>query len=191
VPQVSVEDRELIRSCLRGDRQAYRALLARYQDPIFGYCLRMIKDSGQAEDIAQEALVRTLTRLENYDERYSFSAWVFKIATNLCIDHLRKAKRIAYSLDQEIEGKDGSFRRELPSPTPDPSERLLAEEQMRMLDAAVAIWAAIFWLFHVLGHAGGAMKGLVLFVEIAAWCVGLGTLVITRLGSRHLIADRS
>jgi RNA polymerase sigma-70 factor, ECF subfamily len=138
VPQVSVEDRELIRSCLRGDRQAYRALLARYQDPIFGYCLRMIKDSGQAEDIAQEALVRTLTRLESYDERYSFSAWVFKIATNLCIDHLRKAKRIAYSLDQEIEGKDGSFRRELAADTPDPSERLLAEEQMRMLDAAVA-----------------------------------------------------
>jgi hypothetical protein len=56
--------------------------------------------------------------------------------------------------------------------------------------AAVAIWAAIFWLFHILGHAAGPMKGFVLFVEIAAWCFGLGTLVITRLGSRHLIADR-
>ena len=135
---MSAEDRELIRSCLRGDRRAYKTLLARYQDPIFNYCQRMIKDSGQAEDIAQEALVRTLTRLENYDERYSFSAWVFKIATNLCIDHLRKAKRIAYSLDQELDGKDGSFRREVAAPTPDPSQRALAAEQMRMLDEAVA-----------------------------------------------------
>ena len=57
--------------------------------------------------------------------------------------------------------------------------------------AAVAIWAAIFWLFHVLGHVGGPMKGLVLFVEIVAWCIGLGALVVTRLGSRHLIADRT
>jgi RNA polymerase sigma-70 factor, ECF subfamily len=137
VTQVSAEDRELIRSCLRGDRRAYKVLLARYQDPIFNYCQRMIKDSGQAEDIAQEALVRTLTRLENYDERYSFSAWVFKIATNLCIDHLRKAKRIAYSLDQDIQGSDGSYHREVAATTPDPSQRTLASEQMRMLDEAV------------------------------------------------------
>ena len=83
----------------------------------------MIKNSAQAEDIAQEALVRTLTRLETYDERYSFSAWVFKIATNLCIDHLRKAKRIAYSLDQDVEGGDGSYRREVAAKAPDPSAR--------------------------------------------------------------------
>jgi hypothetical protein len=57
--------------------------------------------------------------------------------------------------------------------------------------AAVAIWAGVFWLFHVLGHGGGPAKGLVLFVEIVAWCIGLGALVLTRLGSRHLIADRS
>lgn len=120
---MSVEDRELIRSCLRGDRRAYRTLLRRYQDPIYNYCLRMIKNSAQAEDIAQEALVRTLTRLETYDERYSFSAWVFKIATNLCIDHLRKAKRIAYSLDQDVEGGDGSYRREVAAKAPDPSAR--------------------------------------------------------------------
>ncbi len=135
---MSAEDRELIRSCLRGDRLAYRTLLRRYQDPIFSYCLRMIKDSAQAEDIAQEALVRTLTRLETYDERYSFSAWVFKIATNLCIDHLRKAKRIAYSLDQDIQGSDGSYKREMPSRGPDPSARTLASEQMDLLDEAVA-----------------------------------------------------
>ncbi|MCP4544900.1 MAG: sigma-70 family RNA polymerase sigma factor [bacterium] len=102
------------------------------------YCKRMVRDSGQAEDIAQEALVRTLTRLERYDERYSFSAWIFKIATNLCIDHLRKAKRIAFSLDEDIQGGDGSFRREMPGKTAPPSEETLANEQMQLLNEALA-----------------------------------------------------
>jgi RNA polymerase sigma-70 factor, ECF subfamily len=134
---VSVEDRELIRRCLRGDSRAYRALLVRYQGPIFNHCRRMIKDPGQAEDIAQEAFVRTLTRLERYDERYKFSAWLFKIATNLCIDHLRKARRIAYSLDQDIDGDDGSYRREIAAPGPDPSARAEAGEQMSFLSQAM------------------------------------------------------
>jgi len=135
---VSAEDRELIRRCLGGDRKAYQSLLMRYQDPVFNYCKRMLRDPAQAEDIAQEAFVRTMTRLEHYDERYSFSAWIFKIATNLCIDHLRKAKRIAYSLDQEIDSREGSYRREVAGKEPDPSARTLAGEQMAMLNEAVA-----------------------------------------------------
>jgi len=136
---VSVEDRELIRSCLRGDAKSYRALVLRYQDPVFNYCKRMIRDSGQAEDIAQEAMVRTLTKLERYDERYSFSAWIFKIATNLCIDHLRKAKRIAYSLDQDVDFGEGSFRREVASPIPNSDEGVLATERMGLLNEALKL----------------------------------------------------
>lgn len=135
---MSTEDRELIRECLAGNRKAYRTLLVRYQDIVFNYCKRMIRDPGQAEDIAQEAFVRTLTRLDRYDERYTFSAWIFKIATNLCIDHLRKSKRIAYSLDQDIESRDGSFRREMASKEPDPTARVQAGEQMQLLNEAIA-----------------------------------------------------
>ncbi len=135
---MSTEDRDLIRECLGGSRKAYRTLLVRYQDPVFNYCKRMIRDPGQAEDIAQEAFVRTLTRLDRYDERYTFSAWIFKIATNLCIDHLRKSKRIAYSLDQDIDGGDGSFRRDMPSKAPDPTAQVQASEQMQMLNEAIA-----------------------------------------------------
>lgn len=56
---------------------------------------------------------------------------------------------------------------------------------------AVAAWAGIFWLFHMLGHGGGPLKWLVFFVESVLCCGGLGALVITRLGSRHLLADQS
>jgi RNA polymerase sigma-70 factor (ECF subfamily) len=135
---MSADDRQLIRACLKGDRRAYGALLRRYQDPVFNYCKRMIRDPGQAEDIAQESFVRTFTRLERYDERYSFSAWIFKIATNLCIDHLRRAKRIAYSLDQDIQDQDGAYRREMRASGPDPTEQAEAHEQLRLLNDAVA-----------------------------------------------------
>ena len=160
---MSVEDRELIRRCLRGDHKAYRELLLRYQDPVFNYCRRMTRDPGQAEEIAQEAFVRTLTRLEQYDERYSFSAWIFKIATNLCIDHIRRSRRIAYSLDEELEAADGSFRRELPSEEPDPAERTLAREQMEMLNDAVARLPEHYRAILLLRHQEGLS-----YEEIAA-----------------------
>jgi RNA polymerase sigma-70 factor (ECF subfamily) len=134
---VSAEDRELIQRCLRGDRRAYRALVDRYQDPVYNFCLRMIRSPAHAEDIAQEAFVRTLTRLDQYDPRYSFSAWLFKIAANLCIDHLRKAKRIAYSLDEDAEDRDGFRRREPATAEPDPTQGVIAKERMLLLNAAV------------------------------------------------------
>lgn len=131
------EDRELIRRCLQGDRRAYAAILDRYRDPVYNYCQRMLKDPARAEDIAQEALVRTLTQLEKYDAKYSFSGWLFKIATNLCIDHLRKARRIAFSLDDELEGFDSSWRREFASPGPDPSQLVERSEDMRKINEAI------------------------------------------------------
>lgn len=134
----AAEDRKLIRRCLEEDRQAYRLLLARYQDPVYNYCWRMLKNPGLAEEVAQESFVRTLTRLDRYDEKYPFSAWLFKIATNLCIDHIRKNKRIAYSLDEDLQGEDGSFRREVASNTPDPSQVTFQNERREIIAEAIA-----------------------------------------------------
>lgn len=131
------EDRKLIRRCLQEDRQAFGLLLRRYQDSVYNYCLRMLRNPGLAEEVAQESFVRTMTRLDRYDERYPFSAWLFKIATNLCIDHLRKNKRIAYSLDEDISGEDGSFRREMASQGPDPHEETFIRERGRLIDRAI------------------------------------------------------
>jgi len=133
----AAEDRKLIRRCLQQDRQAYELLLRRYQDSVYNYCLRMLRNPGLAEEVAQESFVRTLTRLDRYDERYPFSAWLFKIATNLCIDHLRKNKRIAYSLDEDVAGEEGSYRREVASEGPDPSEETYIRERGRLIDRAI------------------------------------------------------
>ena len=83
-------DRDLVRRCLKGDERAARELVSRFERPVFSQVFRMVRDRELAEDLAQEAFVRAFDRLETYDPSYKFSSWLFKIAHNLTIDHLRK-----------------------------------------------------------------------------------------------------
>ncbi len=83
-------DQELVRLCGRGDERAAAALVSRFERPVFSIIYRMVRDRELAEDLAQEAFVRTMNNLDRYDESYKFSSWLFKIAHNLTVDHLRR-----------------------------------------------------------------------------------------------------
>ena len=85
-------DKELVSTALEGRESAYREILSRYERPIFSLVYRMVRDRSLAEDLAQEAFIRAFNALDSYDSRYKFSSWIFKIANNLTIDHLRKKK---------------------------------------------------------------------------------------------------
>lgn len=85
-----VPDPELVARAQQGSEKAYRELLGRYQRPVFSIIYRMIRDREQAEDLAQETFVRVFNHIDRYDPRYKFSSWIFKIATNLTIDHIRR-----------------------------------------------------------------------------------------------------
>ena len=85
-------DRELVAEACLGQERAYRELLDRYQRPVFSLVYRMVRDRETAEDIAQEAFVRAFQALDSYNPAYKFSSWLFKIANNLTIDHLRKRR---------------------------------------------------------------------------------------------------
>lgn len=86
----SPSDKDLVRLSLNGDERAARELVSRFERPVFSLVQRMVRDRELAEDLAQEAFVRAFDNLGSYDPSYKFSSWLFKIAHNLTIDHLRK-----------------------------------------------------------------------------------------------------
>lgn len=92
-------DHDLVTFARSGSEQAYRELLGRYQRPVFSLVYRMVRDRELAEDLAQETFVRVFNHIDNYNPKYKFSSWIFKIASNLAIDQLRRKEPDTVSLD--------------------------------------------------------------------------------------------
>ena len=94
-----VEDRELASLAAQGREAAFRELLSRYERPVFSLVYRMVRDRTLAEDLAQETFIRAFNAIASYDPAYRFSNWIFKIANNLTIDHLRRRRLDTVSID--------------------------------------------------------------------------------------------
>ena len=82
-------DQKLAALAARGREGAYRELLYRYERPVFSLVYRMVRDRNLAEDLAQESFIRAFDEIDSYKQAYKFSNWIFKIANNHTIDHLR------------------------------------------------------------------------------------------------------
>ncbi|GMV04825.1 MAG: RNA polymerase sigma factor RpoE [Gemmatimonadota bacterium] len=87
-----LDDRELATLAADGRESAFRELLKRYERPVFSLIYRMVRDRTLAEDLSQEAFIRAFNAIGSYNTSYKFSNWIFKIANNHTIDHLRKRK---------------------------------------------------------------------------------------------------
>lgn len=94
-----ISDHELVARAQKGSQAAYRELLGRYQRPVFSLIYRMVRDREQAEDLSQETFVRVFNHIDRYDPKFKFSSWIFKIATNLTIDAMRKKEPQTVSID--------------------------------------------------------------------------------------------
>lgn len=92
-------DQEVVRHAVIGREAAYRELIRRYQRPVFSLVFRMVRDRELAEDLAQETFVKVLNAIDSYRPEYKFSSWIFKIANNAAIDHLRRRNLDTLSLD--------------------------------------------------------------------------------------------
>ena len=136
-----VTDHELVARAQQGSEKAYRELLGRYQRPVFSIIYRMIRDRELAEDLAQETFVRVFNNIDRYDPRYKFSSWIFKIATNLTIDHIRRKSLDTVSIDgsrnavtaDQIEATSIT----LASGDENPEELLLARELGGQIEEAI------------------------------------------------------
>ena len=89
----------------RGDLDALSALLTRYQNRLYRYLLRLVREPAEAEDLFQQTWIRVAEKIRQYDPRRNFEAWLFTVARNIAIDHLRRIR--PQSLDEPIEGAPG------------------------------------------------------------------------------------
>ena len=92
-------DQEIVALARQGREAAYRELIGRYQRPVFSLIYRLVRDREKSEDLAQETFIKVLNALDRYDPSYKFSSWIFKIAHNTSLDHLRKKEPQTLSLE--------------------------------------------------------------------------------------------
>ncbi|HEU4588068.1 MAG TPA: sigma-70 family RNA polymerase sigma factor [Gemmatimonadales bacterium] len=92
-------DQEIVALARAGQEAAYRELIRRYERPIFSLLVRMVRDRELAEDLAQETFIKALNAIESYRPEFKFSSWIFKIANNSAIDHLRRRELDTLSLE--------------------------------------------------------------------------------------------
>jgi RNA polymerase sigma-70 factor (ECF subfamily) len=94
-----LSDQDVVLRARSGQETAYRELIRRYERPVFALLFRMVRDRELAEDLAQETFVKALNAIESYRPEFKFSSWIFKIANNAAIDHLRRRELDTLSLD--------------------------------------------------------------------------------------------
>lgn len=155
----ALSDHELVALAQKGNEKAYRELLGRYQRPVFSLIYRMLRDREQSEDLAQETFVRVFNNIDRYDPKYKFSSWIFKIATNLTIDHIRKKEVATVSIDgsryavtaDEIEASTITVA----SGDENPEELLEAKELGESIEQAIGALRAEYRTAILLRHVEG------------------------------------
>lgn len=127
-PQLSEKaqyDFKLVEAAITGDEKAFAKLMSRYKDAIYFMLLKMVNNKNDAEDLTLEAFGKAFKNLHQYSPSFAFSTWLFKIATNNCIDFLRKRRGIFVPLENNNENGDNDQTIKLRSPDPNPEEKLI------------------------------------------------------------------
>lgn len=135
--QKAVYDYKLVKQALENrDQKAYAELMGRYRDSIYFMLLKMVNNKDDADDLTIEAFGKAFKRLEQYTPNYAFSTWLFKIASNNCIDFIRRKKNegATYSIDKTFENDEGGeMSMDLRSQLLDPEEKVMKKQKIQMM----------------------------------------------------------
>lgn len=128
------EDVELVNAAKSGDQSAYTAIMVRYREPIYYLVLKMIRNESDAEDISIEAFEKAFKKLDQYIPEYAFSTWLFRIATNQCIDFIRKKKLKTTLIDNVIDdGESRGTKIQIRGTSKDPEETYIKQEKIELM----------------------------------------------------------
>ena len=133
----ALQDYRLVQKAKKGDQQAYAELMGRYRDSIYYMLLKMVNNTSDAEDLMIEAFGKAFKSIDQYTPSFAFSTWLFKIATNNCIDFIRKRRTSTISIDQTSEDQDTQSIT-IQSDTPDPEEHMIIDQRIKLLRDVVS-----------------------------------------------------
>ncbi|MBE6013574.1 MAG: sigma-70 family RNA polymerase sigma factor [Lachnospiraceae bacterium] len=137
-----MDEREtrLFYAASRGDTEAFESFIIKYEKLIYNAAYRMLPTPSDAEDIAQEVIIKVYNNLEKCKNPLAFKSWLFRIINNTCIDEIRKrSKNKTLSLDKPIEEDDGPMEINITSKEPTPEENLMRSENIKELEKAIGL----------------------------------------------------
>lgn len=121
-----------------GNKSEFGRLLEKYSDPVYRVALRMVNSEQDAEDVLQETFIKVFKNIGRFEERSSLSTWIYRIAINEALMHLRKRSPEMVSLDEEVETNDGDLEpREIADWRLIPEEEFSTSETRAELDQAI------------------------------------------------------
>jgi len=133
-----MNETELIRSAQNGDAQAFEQLITTYQQNVFNLAYRMIRNYDDASDIAQEAFLKAYVNLPRFKGNSKFSTWLYRITTNVCLDEIKKRKKVqTYSMSENIETEEGEISREIEDKSANIERNFERSEQQKMVNEAI------------------------------------------------------
>jgi RNA polymerase sigma-70 factor (ECF subfamily) len=182
----ALADGEIVRRILAGQEDLFEALVRRYQARVLSHVARMIGSRDDATDLTQEILVKVFQALDRYNPEYKFSTWLFRIAGNAAIDHLRKRRPRTVPLEPEPRGEARVSPPEYKSPELDPYALLRNTERGEAIRRAIEALPAEFKELIALRHFTGLS-----YEEIAeVKAMPLGTVKNKLFRARAVLKER-
>jgi RNA polymerase sigma-70 factor (ECF subfamily) len=178
-------DEELVFRIRAGEEDLFEVLVRRYQSRVLAHVARMVGSRDDALDLSQEIFLKVFGALDRYNPAYKFSTWVFRIAGNAAIDHLRKRRPRTVPLEvQDADGRMSSF--EYKSHDLDPYAELRNVERGSAIARAIAALPAEFRELITLRHFGGLSYEQIAEVKQ----MPLGTVKNKLFRARAVLKDR-
>jgi len=134
-----LRDYKLVKQAVEtGDQKAYAELMKHYRDSLYFMMLKMTNNPQDADDLTIEAFGKAFKYLHQYTPDYAFSTWLFKIASNNCIDFIRRKKKHTFSMNESFGGEEGhELADTIPSQTLDPEEKIIKKQKILMMREVV------------------------------------------------------
>jgi RNA polymerase sigma-70 factor (ECF subfamily) len=144
-------DAELVVRTAAGSHDDFEELVRRYQRPIISYIYRMLGSHDAALDVSQEVFIKVYNSIERYSSEYKFSTWLYRIAHNAAIDHLRRNSVHAQSL--EMEGHDGAYELQIESAVRNPEQEQERSERITEIEEVISGMPPAYRELLLLRHA--------------------------------------